>query len=366
MVAVRCLKIQKFLISFLALFVIVGADLVLFEQPIFIGSKSVGAQTSGAVPGNWSGSTSDSEIWRAIRKGVSGSVSIPDKKAGQLVQSDGDSWRAFKNGPLSQFGGYLLLLIIILLGLFYVGRGKIMIDGGASGKTIERFNSLERFTHWLTASSFIILSVTGLNILYGRYVFKPILGPEIFSILTQWGKVTHNFIAFAFIIGIVLMFILWVRDNIPNKHDWKWLMVGGGMFSKGIHPPAKRFNAGQKIIFWVVILGGGSLTASGLALLFPFEIQPWAGTFALLNKFGLELPTSLTPLQETQLSVIWHSFVSLIMIAIVIAHIYIGSVGMEGAIDAMGDGQVDTRWAEGHHNLWFKEVSEGQSSSKKD
>ena len=326
--------------------------------------KTAEAQTSGTVPGNWSGSASHSEIWRAVRKGISGKVSIPDKKAGQLVQSDGESWRAFKNGPLSQFGGYLLLAVLIVLGLFYVGRGKIMIDGGPSGETIERFNSIERFTHWLTASSFIILALTGLNILYGRYILMPILGPEIFATLTQWGKISHNFIAFAFVIGIVLMFILWVKDNIPNKHDLKWIAMGGGMFSQGVHPPAKRFNAGQKIIFWLVIIGGGSLTASGLALLYPFEIQPWAGTFAILNNFGLELPTNLSPLQETQLSVLWHSIMSLIMIAIIIAHIYIGSVGMEGAIDAMGDGQVDKTWAKSHHNLWFKELEAGKAPSE--
>ena len=273
-----------------------------------VGPKIAFSQVSGTVPGNWSGSTSDAEIWRAIRKGVTGTVSIPDKKAGQLVQSDGDNWRAFKNGPMSRYGGFLLLAVFIILGLFYVGRGKIMIDGGPSGETVERFNGLERFAHWLTASSFIVLALTGLNILYGRYLLKPILGPEFFSTISQIGKLSHNYIAFAFIIGIILMFVLWVRDNIPNRHDLKWLAMGGGMFSEGVHPPAERFNAGQKMIFWVVIIGGGSLTASGLALLFPFEIQPWAGTFSLLNSVGFNLPEELSPLQETQLSVLWHSY----------------------------------------------------------
>ena len=331
--------------------------------PSELSIKTAEAQVSGKVPGNWSGSASDAEIWRAVRKGVTGTVSIPDKKAAQLVQSDADNWRAFKNGPMSQFGGFLLLGVFILLGLFYVARGKIMIEGGASGQTVERFNGIERFTHWLTASSFIVLSLTGLNILYGRYILKPILGPEIFATVTEWGKISHNFIAFAFLIGIILMFFLWVKDNIPNKHDLKWLAMGGGMFTEGVHPPAKRFNAGQKMIFWIVIIGGGSLTLSGLALMFPFEIQPWAGTFSLFNNFGLNLPTILSPLQETQLSVLWHSVMSLLMIAVIIAHIYIGSVGMEGAIEAMGDGQVDKSWAKSHHNLWFEEV--GNKTIKK-
>ena len=329
-----------------------------------LGTKIAYSQVGGSVPGNWSGSASDAEIWRAIRKGVTGTVTIPDKKAGQLVQSDGDNWRAFKNGPMSRYGGFLLLAVFVILGLFYVGRGKIMIEGGPSGETVERFNALERFAHWLTASSFIVLALTGLNILYGRYLLKPLLGPEIFSTMSEVGKLSHNYIAFAFIIGIIMMFFLWVKDNIPNRHDLKWLAMGGGMFSEGVHPPAKRFNAGQKMIFWIVIIGGGSLTASGLALLFPFEIQPWAGTFSLLNNFGFNLPEELSPLQETQLSVLWHAVMSLLMIAVIIAHIYIGSVGMEGAIEAMGDGQVDKTWAKSHHNLWFKEV-EGRDAENR-
>ena len=87
-----------------------------------LGIAPAAAQTSGNVPGNWSGNVSDSEFWFAIRKGVTGTVTIPDKKAGQLVQSDGDELRAFRQGPMSQFGGWLLIGSLILIGLFYVGR----------------------------------------------------------------------------------------------------------------------------------------------------------------------------------------------------------------------------------------------------
>ncbi len=172
-------------------------------------------------------------------------------------------------------------------------------------------------------------------------------------------------IAFAFMLGIVLMFVLWVRHNIPTLADLRWIAVGGGLFTKGMHPPAKRFNAGQKLIFWAVVLGGGSLSVSGIALLFPFEGSVWAGTFSALNTLGFDLPTQLTALQETQLSVIWHSLVALIMIAVIIGHIYIGSVGMEGAIDAVGTGQVDINWAREHHSLWVEEVErEGQQAAE--
>jgi len=315
------------------------------------------AQTGGAVPGSSRGSVSQAEMWRAVRGGITGTVTIPDKQAGQLVQSDGDVWRAAKNGPLSQFGGIFLLVSVIAIAAFYLIRGRILIDHGRDpqGRTIERFNALERWVHWLTASSFIVLGLTGLNVSYGRYVLKPVLGADAFGALTYYGKLAHNYIAFAFILGIVMMFLLWVRHNIPTMRDLKWLAIGGGLFSKGVHPEAPRFNAGQKIIFWLVVLGGASLALSGLALMFPGDITPWAATFAILNKLGANLPTTLSVLQETQLSVLWHSLIALVLIGIVIGHIYIGSLGMEGAIDAVGSGQVDLNWAKEHHSLWVEE-----------
>ena len=313
------------------------------------------AQSKGAVPGNFSGNISDAELWRAVRKGIKGRSSVKDPMAATLVQSEGDSWRAFKNGPLAQFGGWSLAAILVILVIFRLVRGQIKIDAGPSGQTIERFNALERATHWLTASSFIVLALTGLNVMYGKYFLLPLIGQGAFASLTYYGKVAHNYIAFAFMLGVVMMFVLWVRHNIIDGTDFNWIAKGGGMFSKGVHPPAKRFNFGQKIIFWFVVLGGLTISVSGLALLFPFEISPWAETFAVMNIFGFGLPTDLTLLQETQLSVLWHGVVGLIMITIIIGHIYIGTpVGMEGAIGAVGSGQVDVNWAREHHSLWLE------------
>lgn len=314
------------------------------------------AQTQGQVPGKSLGNISDTEFWRNVRQGVSGTVSIPDKMAGVLVQSEGDNWRAFRNGPLTNFGGWLLLAVVVVLAVFFAWRGRIRMDQGPAGRTVERFNAFERFTHWLTAGSFVVLGLTGLNLMYGRFVLKPILGADAFAALTYWGKLSHNYIAFAFMIGIVLMFILWVKDNLLDGTDFVWISKGGGFFSAGSHPPAKKFNFGQKVIFWVVILGGGSSSISGLALMFPYEITPFAGTFAVFNVFGFGLPTDLTPLAETQLSQLWHSILGLILTAVIIAHIYIGSLGMEGAFDAVSTGQVDVNWMRENHSLYLAEL----------
>jgi formate dehydrogenase subunit gamma len=325
---------------------------------------SAQAQQSGNVPGQAQGNRSDAEIWRRIRRGVQGGVSIPDRGAGVLIQSEGDSWRAVRNGPVSVYGGWMLLAVLIILALFFIVRGRMRIEVGFSGRTVERFNGVERFAHWMTATSFCVLGLTGLNTLYGRYVIKPWLGPEAFSTLSAWSKYAHNFIAFAFMVGLVMILVLWVRENILNRYDLIWLAKGGGLFSKHVHPPAKKFNAGQKILFWLVILAGGSVSFTGIALMFPFELAPFSWSFGIMNAFGLDLPIDLSPTAEMQLSQLWHAILALILIAVIIAHIYIGSLGMVGAFDAMGTGQVDENWAREHHNLWASDLGLGPGGRK--
>lgn len=333
-------------------------------QPSKLSPELVQNPAGGNVPGDALGTSSDTDLWRAVRGGIQGNVSIPDKKAGQLIQSEGDNWRSFRNGPLANYGAWALLGIVVLLALFFALRGRIRIEHGLAGVTITRFALVERVGHWLLGGSFIVLAFTGLNILYGRYVLKPVIGDSAFSLITLWGKYLHNYLAFAFIAGLVMVFLMWVRHNIPGKNDLIWLMKGGGLFSKGVHPPSKKFNAGQKIIFWSVIIGGASVAISGWALLFPFTTSMFSDTFVLINSvFGTDLPAPLTAIQEQQLATLWHSIVALALICIVIAHIYIGTVGMEGAFDAMGSGEVDLNWAREHHNLWVEEVEADMAKS---
>ncbi|MHC5653929.1 formate dehydrogenase subunit gamma [Stappia sp. ICDLI1TA098] len=311
----------------------------------------------GHVPGDVLGTTSDAEMWREIRRGAAGNVSIPDKKSARLVQSEGELWRALKNGPIALYGAWAMLGILVLLCLFFALRGRIRIEHGRSDETITRFIAVERFGHWLTASSFVILGLTGLNVMYGRYVLLPVVGADAFSAVTWWGKHLHNYLAFAFMAGLVLIFVMWVRHNLPDRTDIKWVLQAGGLFSKRLHPPAKKFNAGQKVIFWLTILGGVSISVSGWSLLFPFTTHLFSDTFALVNSLvGTDLPTPLTTLQEQQLASLWHSVMGVFLVCVIIAHIYIGSIGMEGAFDAMGSGEVDLNWAREHHSLWVEEV----------
>ena len=313
------------------------------------------AQTKGEVPGAALGIKSDSDLWRYVRTGNAGTSQMKNELAGVMIQSEGDNWRAFRNGPLSVYGAYGLAGIIGLLIVFYLVRGRIGIDAGPSTDKIQRFGPIDRFAHWLMAGSFVVLAITGLNLLYGRHVLIPIFGKEAFLTITTIGKFAHNYLAFAFMAGLALSFLLWARHNIPNKLDLKWLAMGGGIFVKGVHPPARKFNAGQKVIFWAVMIGGLSVSMSGIALMFPFQTSMFADTFAMLNMIGFSLPTDFTAMQEQQLNQLWHGIVSMGLMTMIIAHIYIGSVGMEGALDAMNSGMVDRNWAKEHHNLWVEE-----------
>ncbi len=265
---------------------------------------------------------------------VQGRISIPDAKASVLIQPAGREWRTFHNTTVFWTGAISILGMMGLLAAFYAVRGRITIDAGPSGRTILRFNSFERFVHWMTAGTFIVLALTGLNVVFGKYVLMPLFGPEAFTTVSLLGKYAHNYLAFPFMLGVVFMFLVWVKDNLPSSVDAAWIKAGGGLFVKGAHPPAKKFNAGQKVIFWTVILGGVALSISGLILLFPFYV---------------------TTIEGMQTAQIVHGLVSAVIVAIMIAHIYIGSVGMEGAFDAMGSGEVDLNWAKEHHSLWVAE-----------
>lgn len=303
------------------------------------------------------GAASDSDLWRAVREGDRFTVTIPDRKAAVLVQSEGNAWRQLREGPMLTFGMWALGGTLAVLALFYLLRGRIRIEHGKAGVTIRRFSALERFGHWLLATSFIVLGLTGLAMLYGRPVLIPVVGKQAFAAFMTYGKLAHNLLAFAFMTGLALTFVTWVAHNLPSRHDVTWLLKAGGLFSKNVHPHARKFNAGQKIIFWSTMLLGVSLSLSGIALLFPFELHLFGKTFAALNVLGLNLPTELTPMQEMQLSQLWHAAISLVMMAVILAHIYIGTLGMEGAFDAMGSGQVDLNWAREHHDLWVEEVA---------
>ena len=278
----------------------------------------------------------EDKLLNALKEGdkITGRVSIPDGMAASLIQPAGRDWRDFHRSKMPWIGGIAILGMLAVLAIFLMVRGRIRLNRGFSGRTILRFASFERFTHWLTASCFVILALSGLNVSFGRVLILPLFGPDAFAAMSAYAKLAHNYLAFPFMLGLVIMFLIWIKDNIPGKVDVEWIKQGGGILPNGKHPPARRFNAGQKGIFWIVIIGGALMSVSGWFLIFPYLLG------------------SVTALQFWT---VIHAVIAMLFIAAMLAHIYIGSVGMEGAFDAMGTGEVDVNWAKEHHALWAEE-----------
>ena len=317
------------------------------------------------------GGASDPDLWRAFRYSTA-DISTQNRGPASttLIQDGGMWWLLFREGPLLKMTVYLLGGTLLALALFYLVRGRIRIDGEKTGRTITRFKAFERFGHWLLASSFIILGLTGLISLIGRKVLIPTFGHDAFSFLAIGSKWVHNNVSWAFIVALVIIFVVWVVHNIPDRTDLVWLSKAGGLLG-GSHPPAKKFNAGQKLVFWAVIILGGSIAVSGVSLLFPFEFHMFEHTFSTINSWGVpgwfgmaDLPYPLQPQEEMQFAQLWHAIISLVLTAIILAHIYLGSVGMEGAFDAMGKGEVEEQWAREHHSIWAEETLGAKQSKE--
>ena len=271
---------------------------------------------------------------------ISGRCSIPDQKACTIEQPAGRDWRQFHEVTLRWIGAISILGMLALLIVFYLVRGMVRIESGRSGRVLVRFSAFERLLHWMTATCFILLALSGLNITFGKPLLLPLMGPEAFSKFSVAAKYIHDYLSFPFVLGLILIFVLWVRDNIPGRIDVEWLKKAGGFFGHE-HPPARRFNAGQKLVFWTVILTGAAMTVSGFYLIFPFYAAGIAGM---------------------QIAEIIHGVLAMLFVAAILAHIYIGTIGMQGAFDAMGGGEVDLNWAKEHHSLWVEE-EEGRAAA---
>jgi formate dehydrogenase subunit gamma len=310
----------------LALALILSAAPALAQQPGTAGPPGPSGSNPTAM------SVTEEQLLQEFNK-LRGRVTVPDQQAGMLQQPQGRDYRAFHERILPWIAAIFIIGMLIALAAFYFSRGRIRMQADdVSGRKIQRFNAFERFTHWMTATCFIVLAITGLNYFLGKRLLMPLLGPDAFAAWSQWAKYAHNFVSWPFMLGVVFMAVVWLRDNLPDRYDAAWLKAGGGFFG-GRQPVAGRFNAGQKLIFWSVVLFGVVLSATGIVMLFPF----WA-----LDINGMQVAQYV------------HSTAGVLLIAIIIAHIYIGTLGMEGAYEAMWSGQVDVGWARHHHRAWFE------------
>jgi len=274
--------------------------------------------------------------WRSVRQGVEGISTVQSPEAGILIHNGGENWRQLRNGLVASVMPWVLAAAVIAVTLAYLIGGRNRLDHRPSGQVVPRWKLWERVLHWTTATLFIVLSITGLSLLFGRAVLIPILGHAGFAAYAEVAMMSHNYVGPFFTACVAAMALAWVWHNVPNKVDWEWFKAGGGLFG-GKHPSAGRMNGGEKVWFWFIILVGGVVCATGVILDFPI----WGQT------------------RETmQIATLVHAIASIMWIGLFFGHAYIGTLGTEGAIDGMTTGYVSVEWAQQHHDLWYEEVKD--------
>ena len=307
------------------------------------------AQRSVEQPGN------NAPVWRDVKSGAKNTTTLPQHQGAVLIQSQlrfpgqkafataGEAWRNFRNGPLVFYGGWLVIIAFVAILVFYLIKGALKLREAPTGRLIERFGSLERVAHWSAAISFVIMALTGLTILFGKFVLLPVLGYTLFAWLTALAKNLHNFVGPFFILSLLLIIVTFIKDNFWSKDDAGWIAAAGGLFT-GKHVPSGRFNFGEKSWFWLgVVVLGVIMSITGIIMLFP----------------------NFDQVRETmQQADVIHIIGAVIFVALSFGHIYVGTIGVEGAYQSMRTGYVDESWAKEHHELWYNDVKSGKSPAK--
>ncbi|MEZ5662409.1 MAG: formate dehydrogenase subunit gamma [Burkholderiaceae bacterium] len=309
-------------------------------------AEQTNGERSRVQPGN------NAPMWRSVREGVTGYSSLPNAEAGNLIQgfvqypgsryaSAGEAWRQVRNNWILPYGGSLLLIVLVAIALFYFGKGTIRLHGKETGRPIERFTYVERAAHWVNATAFVVLAVSGIVMAFGKFFILPVIGSTLFGWLAYALKNAHNFAGPLFAVSLVVVIVTFARDNLPSRGDLTWLLRGGGLL--GAHEvPSHRFNAGEKLLFW------GGVFAFGLLVV-------TSGLF--LDRI---LPVAEYTRGNMQVGQMVHASAAVLMMAMFMGHIYMGTVGMTGAYQAMKTGYVDETWAREHHELWYDDIKAGK------
>ncbi len=332
---------RRALVGFLA-GVVVAILLAPFSGLLLVDSMQSGvAHAQSAGSGQAEGSAESgvnprSNFWRAVREGQGGYSAVSGQETNVLINAGGENWRAIRNGPVATYGSWLMAGVAVALLLLFLFRGQVKIEGGRSGLTLLRWNVFERVLHWYVAILFVILMISGLSLLYGRVALIPVIGKDAFAAYAGLCKTLHNYLGPFFAAGLVLMLLVWLKDNIVRAHDLQWFAKGGGIIGKG-HPSAGKCNGGEKAWYWLLVVVGLAMVASGLVLDFP--------------QYGQDRG-------QMQLAHVIHAASSLVVCAFFLGHLYIGTIGTEGALEGMVNGRVDEQWAKQHHDLWFEELRE--------
>jgi len=296
-------------------------------------------QRSVTQPGN------NAPVWREVRQGQSPytNSTVKGRETEVLVQSWGETWRQIRNGPVTFYGGWVVVLVLVAILAFYFIFGPVKLHGRPTGRLIRRFSTLDQVVHWTVAISFCVLGLSGLIMLFGKHVLLPVFGYTLFAWLAALSKNLHNFVAPLFMVSVAIFAILFVRHNLPRAYDFIWFRNALGYVTGKKHVPSGKFNAGEKVWFW-----GGVVVLS--------IVVSWSGLILLFPNFD----QTRAVMQDAW---IWHAVAALLYIAMSLGHIYLGTIGVHGAYQAMRTGYVDEVWAKEHHEYWYNDVKSGGAAA---
>lgn len=288
-------------------------------------------QATGADPAN-----PRADFWRIVREGIPGYTAVSSQGHSVLIQNGGENWREIRNLLIIRYTPWILGLALVAMSLFHMIIGGDKLEEPRTGVMIERHGIGTRLLHWYTAFLFIFLAITGLSLLLGHAGLIPVFGHRTVASYLAYAKLVHNWAGPLFLAGVFLEFVAWVRNNIPNKRDLQWFKSMGGMLGSGPRPHTGKVNGGEKAWFWVMIICGIGVGITGILLDFPI----WGQDRYIM-----------------QVSHVIHATVAILFVTASFGHMYMGTLGSEGAFEGMWHGKVDKVWAKQHADLWYEEVA---------
>lgn len=200
-------------------------------------------------------------------------------------------------------------------------------------RLIVRYTANERSNHWITAITFVLLALSGLA------MFHPAMSWLYFVLGGgQWTRILHPFVGVVMFLSFLVLTLRFWHHNYLDKNDVQWLKQPRDVF--GNHeenlPEVGRYNAGQKLLFFVMVACLFLLLASGIVI--------WRRYFSFYFPIGI-----------IRLASVVHAVAAFVLIVGIIVHIY-AAIWVKGSVGAMTRGTVTYGWARKHHPRWFREI----------
>ena len=255
--------------------------------------------------------------------------------------------QSLKLGPLftmlqHEYFVKIFLAVIVLVPAAFLTHYRVIGPKVFSheGKKIEAFSLYNRTIHQIAAVSFIVIVPTGFVMVFGDF-----FGGGVF---VRMCKNLHGIFTIPFAIVVIPMFLMWLKESIFNFDDVKWMMIVGGYLSKEKKPiPAGKFNAGQKMWYWIATLGGMLMIITGAVMFF--------------LDFDISMVKSMTGLSQIDLlrvAAIVHNVVGFLVVALFITHIYMSMFAIKGAVQSMLNGHMEEEEVKILHSSWYKKLKD--------